>query len=63
MKDKFSLYLNLFTDRVKQHKSLKRELDSWNEGMIVITSYDLTVAPPAKVQAGKYEPVNNVKRI
>ena len=63
VKDNFSLYLNPFTDLVKQHKSFKLELDSWNEGVIVIISYDLKVAPSATVQAGKSEPVNNVKRI
>ena len=66
LKDKFSLYLNPFTDLVKQHKSFKLELDSWNEEVIVIISYDLEgveKAPPATVQAGKSDPVNNVNRI
>ena len=65
MKDKFSPYINPFTDLVKQHESFKLELDSRNEEVIVIISHDLEgveKAPPATVQAGKYEPVNIVKR-
>mgnify|MGYP006908675074 CR=1 FL=1 len=65
MKDKFSPYINPFTDLVKQHESFKLELDSRNEEVIVIISHDLEgveKAPPATVQAGKSEPVNTVKR-
>ena len=64
-KNKFSPYINTFTDLVKQHEPLKLELDSRNENVIVIISHDLEGderAPPATVQAGKSEPVNTVKR-
>ena len=56
MKDKFSLYINPFTDLVKQYESLKLALDSRNEEVIVIISCDLEgveKAPFATVQAGK----------
>ena len=51
LKDKFSPYINPFTDMVKQHESLKPELDSRNEEVIVIISHDLEgveKAPPAQ---------------
>ena len=65
MKDKFSPYINPFTDLVKQHESFKLELDSRNEEVIVNISHDLEgveKAPPATVQAGESEPVNTVKQ-
>ena len=65
MKDNFSPCINPFRDLVKQHESLKIELESRNEEVILIISHDLEgveKAPPATVQAGKSEPVNTVKR-
>ena len=63
--DKFSPYINPFTDLVKQHESFKLELDSRNEEVIVIISYDLEgveKAPRATVKPKKSEPVSAVKR-
>ena len=60
MTDKFSPYINPFTDLVKQNETFKLELDSRNEEVIVIISHDLEgvdKAPPATVQAGKSQPV------
>ena len=65
MKNKFSPYINPFTDLVKQHEYFKLELDSRNEEVIVIISHDLEgveKAPPETVQAGQSESVNTVKR-
>ena len=56
MKDKFSPYINPFTDLVKQHESFKLELDSKNEEVVVIISYDLESvekAHPGTVEAGQ----------